>query len=253
MCTKRLPFTLAILICVFYSCQSDQSKNIHKDAQKFFQDVRKTYGGDAIFNSLISFSSDGLDYKIERKGNISNYFMSKERDDIRYYTTYENGFIQYFINDTLQDDNTYSRKFFDIKLDGFVYTTFIPHVFNGNDILIDRLEKKTIRNVEYEVLYVHTKPVEDVPTDEFYLYIDPSSNYIMYMAQNHTLSNPAPIFKKFHNFREINEIIFADYFTFRSKDENSPLDSLYIQYEYATLRELQPTEFTDINVQLLPE
>lgn len=222
-----------------------------KDGSSYLEEIRETYGSDVVFNSKISFNiNNDLYYTVTRNKHISNYTMTREAKGIKYHTTYDNGFIQYYINDSLQDDRSYKRTFFNVKLDGFIYTSSIPHIFNGTDIIIDSLPSVIIRNKPYNVLYVHTKKVPDVVEDKFYLYINPETNYIEYSAQEYLMTHPEPIFKRYYNHRVIKGIVFADYYRFISKEDDTSLENLYVAFNDVTLEEIKGIVYNDIEVQL---
>lgn len=247
---KSILLLILFTVITLTSCGKKETSFTPEEAKEYLEKVRQTYGSENIFNSTISFSRKDLDYIVERKDHILNSSLRRIFKGVNYFTTYENGHIEYFINDTLQDDKTYKRKFLDVQLDGFVYTTFIPQVFNGNDILVNRLKDVIIDNYTYNTLHVTSKPVEGLETDEFYLYIDPETYYIAFLAQKHELTAPIPVFKKFYNFRNVNEILFADYYSFRSEKNDVPLDSLYIKYNDASLQELSTIKYSKIDVKI---
>lgn len=247
---KSYFFIFPLIVLVSCDYQSSQNK-ISKDGRGYLNEVRETYGSDKVFHSTISFNiNKDLFYTVTRDNHISKYTMSREAKGNTYYTTYDNGFIQYYINDSLQDDKTYSKTFFNVKLDGFVYTSSIPHILNGTDILVDSLPSVMIRNTLYNVLYIHTKPIPDIIVDKFYLYINPENKYIEYIAQEYHLTHPKPIFKRYYNHRIINGILFSDYYRFMPVNPETPLDSLYILFNNVQLEEIEGTKYNNIEVRL---
>lgn len=249
---KYVIYLFLVSSAFFMSCSNIKSSEIlPKDGTSYLEKIRETYGSNAVFNSKISFNiNNDLYYTVARNKHISNYTMTRESKGIKYLTTYDNGFIQYFINDSLQDDRNYKRTFLDVKLDGFIYTSSIPHIFNGTDILIDSLSAVTIRGKKYNVLYVHTKKHPEVVEDKFYLYINPKTNYIEYTAQEYLMTHPELIFKRHFNHRIINGIVFSDYYRFVSKEKNIPLENLYVAFNDVELKEIEGVVYNNIEVQL---
>lgn len=246
-------FTLLFaFIPIIVSC--NKGKTIHKKStpENTLKLIQSTYGINNFYNSNATFNIDNeLYYTLKRQNNRSYFAISRKTDNKSYKGTYADGHIEYYINDTLQDNATYNRLFLDVKLDAFAHTAGIPSTLNTNDLIIKEYSPVDIRKRTYNVLYITTKAIPDIPVDEYYLYYDPDTYLIHYIALNHKLTNPyRSVFRKLVNHREINSIIFADYYSFVAKDDNTPLEILYKEFNAVNLDQVGTVIYQDIEVQL---
>lgn len=247
-----MKYYILSLFLLLISCNTKTPAKNEPNGPTYLQLVQKKYASIPLNDIKISFNTNkDASYTIEKKNNRSFYTMSREYNDTKYFASYDNGLIKYFINDSLQNDKSYNRLFLDVNLDAFIYNTLIPHSFKGNDILVDKLTSVTIRNKEYIPIYVHTKEIVGLKKDEFILYVEPETYVIKYIAQNFYQSNPSPVFKNFYNHRVINGILFADYYTLKPKVADLELEQLYEKFNSVDLEEIGTTLFTDIKVNQL--
>ncbi len=189
------------------------------------------HGAEAFYDAQIEFYHDISKYTVNygRQGTTNNK-IERRVNHIDYRATYTNGLIQYYINDSLQPSTYYNNKILNTRLDAFLYTFSIPHVLNTNDVRVSLLPDAVINNQTYHSMDIRFKEIEGVYNDQFILYIDPGTFLINYMALDHQLTGEVMQFRRFVNFRTIQEIVFADYFIFTPSETGLELSSLYKRF-----------------------
>ena len=247
----KLKFII-VLFLTFTSCRDDATQI---NAKQLLEKTIIASGGDKFFNSKIQFDLDILHYDIYRKNNISNFEITRQVDSIVYKATYNNGDMAYYVNDEKQEKSMSSILFLNTYLKGFIYLSSIPHILKQNSVLLSRLNDVKIENTNYYTLYVTYKELEDYPQaqDEFYLYINPETNYIDFYAQKHYLTGDKMLFKKAINSRTINGIRFSDYkvLYLKSKTNNYALKEFYKLYNKNELTTHGEIKFQNVEVELL--
>lgn len=242
--TLVLIFTLFLLNC--------QGPSAVGKGTKILQDCIETYGGAKFFNSKITFNIEDLYYSIERKDNLSNFVLTRQVDSIEYKATYQNGSTAYFINDSLQEETLYSRRFIEARLEGLVYLFSIPHIFDQNSVVAAQEENVTIGKKEYLTLHIWFRPLPEDPENEFYLYIDPETKHIDFFTEKFDLNGESILFKKAINKRTIKGLLFSDYNVFRSVSEDSvSLDAVYKNYNNRSIEYLTDIVYENFEVEIL--
>ncbi|WP_299147950.1 DUF6503 family protein [uncultured Dokdonia sp.] len=244
-------FSIGFLLIGIISCESKTSSPQKRSPQNILNSLQNNYGSSVLQQREITFDVNDVNYKIELNNQDTHYTMSRTSRDVDYKTTYKNGFIEYFINDSLQDESTYNRKFFDSKLDGFIFNTFAPHLLTGNRYNVENLPDTVINDSVYLTLRVKSKKVPDVPTDEYYFYIDKKTNLVMYSAQYHKLSYDLPTFRRYTNHKKIKGILFADYYLFQADNGTLPIDKLHTGFSNLTLKPIEQVTYKNIEVKNL--
>lgn len=249
-----MTFSLITLLVLTTSCEQKVSYQPN-NGWNYLIKLQEHYGIKPYYNSNVSYNINGdLDYTVKRYKNLSYYTMQRTANNITYLSTYKNGHIEYYINDTLQDSGSYSRIFMDSKLDAFVFNSGIPSTLNGNNLLVDSLTSTLIRNKNYITLHIHTKPIEGLEDfSEYYLYVNDQTKNIEYMAINDKLTNPVNlVFRRMYNHRNINGILFSDYYSFVPLDDSIvAINELYKNFNKVNLKELENIEYQNIEVTLL--
>ena len=240
---------LFLIFITFYSCNNDSNS---LTAKQLLKKSISVYGGNNFNNSIIAYDVDVLHYEVFRKNNISNFTLTRQIDTTFFKATYENGTMEYFVNNNKQEIIPSTFTFLNLYLDGFVYLSSIPHVFNQNAVKLKKLEDVIIKDKKYLVIHVKfTKTTEDDPENEFILYIDPNTYYVDYYVERFNFSIKSGIyFKVAKNIRIIKDITFADYFVLTPKTKGIILTEIYKLYNKNNLEELDPIEYTNITVEL---
>ncbi len=210
----------------------------------------ETYGAPQISESTVRFSVNDLHYTLERNKHLAEFKLTRNLDGINYIATYKNGYQEYFIDGIKQEDGTYSRFQLTQYLDAFTFLQGIPHVFNGNDIIAEKEKPVTILGKKYYTLHISYKPFEGSPEDEFYLYIDPETNYIIYLSEKYQLNGEGLRFLKFVDHRYVNSILFADYYIMSPLNANEKVEELYNVFNARDVKEEQKIILSDISVTL---
>lgn len=208
-------------------------------------------GGEDFFHSTITFSIDDLDYELKRDGLLTDFSLTKVADTVTYFSTYKGGLMTYYENDVEIPESMQSRKFLDARLDGFTFLTSIPHVFKENAVILERQDDVMIQQKPYhslKITYKHQQDIEEKNT--FFLYINPSSYIVEFIAFKFDLYQHFPNFQRLYNHRKINGILFSDYFSFYPTDQEVPLEQLYQLYNQREVREGTNIKYTDVTVEI---
>ena len=233
-------------ILLILSCAKNEKTVTAKD---ILVNTIDASGGDYFNNSTVSFNMADLDYKLFRKDNIAEFEVTRQLDTLNYKAVYKNGYSAYFVNDSLQEENYYSRKFIESKLEGLTYIFSIPFNLNQNATQLTRLEDVIIDDKLHYALHVTFTEIEGQPSDEFILYINQATNLMDYYIQIFHLTGGTPLFKKAINRRSVNSIQFSDFWAFKI-DDTSNLKSAYKNYNRRNLKAHKKIEFENINVVL---
>lgn len=245
----KIIYIILALVFTLVGCAPKES-NADK-AQALLQKTIQAHGGKQFFNSTISFDLKELKYHLERRDNISNFTVTRQADSTQYKATYENGYGSYFINDSLQEETLYSRRFLDSRVEGFVYLLSFPFVLDQNSIILEQKEDVLIRRKNYHVLRATVREVDDfISENEFYLYINAETFIIEFTAERFDLVGDRKVFRRNFNERQINGLHFFDSYLYRPKKMERALDSLYLDYDIPNMEPLKSQELTNINVEL---
>ncbi|MGB0788401.1 MAG: DUF6503 family protein [Marinirhabdus sp.] len=234
----------SLFIILLYSCT-----NTGNETEKaLFPKILNVYGSEHIKENKISFNVDHLSYTVLFNDSKRLYeTKTLTKDSVKMRAVSNNGHQQYFVNGTLQKVGTYSQKLIDIKLDGFLYAQLIPTILQQNATVITQKEDVTIRRKKYNVLHVSYKVTDLNKKQEFYLYVQPETKLIEFMACDYYALSDKKLFRRYINFRDVNKIKFADYYTFTTFSDTVPLSKLYRHYNTAQLQEIGKTELKNIN------
>ena len=236
---------LLILPLIIVSCQSNTEQEL--DGNTIIERSITAYGGKPFFNSVVEFQVDDLNYKLIRKDHITDFTVNRFKDSMDLMGRYRNGLLEYYVDGQLQEMGTYNLRILRGKLDGFTYMNSIPHVLIQNAITLTRKDDITIRNKPYLVVEALWTKIDDQEQDKLYLYIQPETYQIHFTSEQLDITGGYPVFKRYLNFREVNGLLFSDYYAFARKDSVA-LDKMYLKYELADLRELDHIQLTNIEV-----
>ncbi len=242
--TRQLYYTFLCFISLFVAC-ADSNNTL--TAEEVLDFSIKNSGGDTYLNSHIKFNVGDLDYHFYRHKNIIEYQLTRVVGSMTYLATYHNGQYAYLVNDQEQIQTTQSRKFIETQLDGFAYAFYIPHLFNENHVLTQRLDDVKIDKKDYYTLRITFKDYEGSPNDQFYLYINKDTGLVDFYTEKMHINGDSNLFKKALNWRERNGLMFADYHIFKSAD-TVPLEDVYKYYNNKTIEYVKATKIENIIV-----
>ena len=251
---KTRYLTIAIVL-VALSCKpknnSTSNKSITSEisANELLQKTIDAYGGEQLLkDSFIEFKIDKTSFSLQYDTGRANFKQIRQLDSDTHTLSYKYGNIQYFINDSLQSEESYSKRMAEISLFGFLYTFSIPFNLTANDVIISKQANVTIRQKEYYTLDVQFTKIPDLPEDHFLLYIDIDSYEIGYVALQHDLSGSKPQFRRMIQPRKIKGILFQDYILFHANDTITPLEQFYSKFNQSDLKVIRTVKFDSIRV-----
>lgn len=249
----KIIFASTILLSISRCDSKNTSKQSLLDAHDMFEALKKSYGGDIFLHSIKNFNVYDFKYVLKNSGYKTDFSLTRTVDTTTYTSIYRNGYIQLFINDVLQEDNSFDRRIIDVKLDAFSFLTSVPHSLTGNEYTFSHLKDVVIRNKDYYTLLVRSTPIFDQPLDQYILYINPDTKIIDYMAYYHHISGSFNKFRRYYNHQVIDSIRFADYYEFTNDNDTIPLDQIYKSFNSATLRQLDHIQYSNIQIALLED
>lgn len=242
--------TLSLIILIFSCKKESQSTNSNSKAgEKLLLKAIQHSGEDVFNNSKIKFQIKDLDYTIYRHNNVVDYTLLRAHKGINYKGTYNNGLLQYFINDTLQPTSAHSKRFLESRLEGFINQFSVPHLFNHNSVHINKEDNVIIDGIDYYTLNItFTRLNETDPEDGFVIYINPETYYVDYYVEKQSITGEVVRFRKAINTRVINGLKISDFIVYSSKDREIPLTNVYKQYLEEKLVAYDTTRYNNITV-----
>lgn len=232
-------YRYVLIFCVLLLLAScSQTQNNDLTATALLSKTMEAHGAAAFYDSQIEFYHEISKYTVNysREGRTNNS-IERRVNNIDYKATYTNGLMQYYINDSLQPSTSYNNKILNTRLDAFLYTFSIPHVLNTNDVNASLLADATINKSTYYSLDIKFKEIEGVYDDHFILYIDPQTYLIKYMAIDHLITGEVIQFRRYINFRTIQDIVFSDYYIFTPSDNSAELHNLFERFNRRDITE----------------
>ncbi|MFC4634930.1 DUF6503 family protein [Dokdonia ponticola] len=247
-------YTLSILFLVTVSCTqktNTKDKTVLNEItpDELLQKTINAHGGESFKNSLIEFNIDKTFFSLQYDNGRANFKQIRQVNNDKHLLSYKYGLIEYFINDSLQSEEKYSKRMAEISLFGFLYTFSIPFNLTTNDVILSRQPNVIIRQKEYFTLDVQFTKIPDLPEDHFLLYIDVNTYEIGYTAIQHDLSGSKQQFRRMTEPKRIKDILFQDYILFHANDTITPLEKLYTKYNQSDLKVIRTIQFDSISVQ----
>jgi len=242
---------LIILVVVVFSFTGCKNSPKELSAEDILEKTIIAHGGDSYNNSIITFGLDDLQYKLLRNNTVRQSEITRHIDSTVYKATYKNGYTQHYINDIEQQETYFSKKFIDARLDGFSFIFSIPHSLKRNSIKLKKLEDVKIKNINYYVVKATEEIIDKNDINEFIIYVNPKTFLVEYTAQEYDLHLNLKIFKRAHNTRTIENIVFSDYYLFKPHLDTTKLENLYKYFNVNDLKELNHHTYKSINVTLL--
>ncbi len=249
---NKFILTLSILISInFASCKEYQKNQDGEllDGKTILEKCIENHGGSIFNSSNIKLTTNDIDYEMVNYQYKVKYSMRKFFNKDLHVVNYDRGYVQYFINDSLRNSNAYNNFVVNTRLDNFLYLLSIPFNLDFNGTITERLEDVTIRSKDYYSIHISFPKIEDVPENEFILYIDKESFQMSFLALKYNILGSSISFRRFMNPRTVDGVMFQDYISFTPKeDSNATLQDLYIEYNKATLKDAKPIKLKKISV-----
>lgn len=240
---KHTIYLLTALVTI-HSC----SKPVKINNQDLILKIQRTYGTSRFNNSIIHFKINDLKYTVDRTETYTLNQLERSYKGTEYKAIYNNGFITYSENDSIIPDGTYLKKIINVKLDAFLFSFSFPHILMRNDINLISSEKILIRNTYFKALTFQINQGAEVPPDKIILYIDPKTFEISYSAESLSITDGFPVFKKYLNHRRIDNILFADFYSFNAISDTIDASLLVNDYNIPNLQEPVYTQFDSIRI-----
>lgn len=249
--TYRTSLLASILLLTFFACQEDK-KAEPKDPTLLLNKVIEAHGDSQVFyNSIISFSIDGLAYQLDRSAHISNFKVSRQKDSVLNEATYQNGLITTYKNGIEQEPaQGLNKLYLNQSFENVAYLLSFPFSLTQNHVILNQLTDVTIRNKPYHVLEVTFTKLEGQPENIFLLYINTQSYQISFMAENFEHSGQQNIFSRYLNYRQVKGLLFYDMYRFKSTQDSLVLNDMYKAYNNSLLAEPTLRKLENISVQI---
>ena len=223
------------------------------DAQLIINKTIESYGGKAYKNAVIEFDFRGRHYKILRnKGKV--LFERIYKDTAGNIKEGFNNKIVFKEVDGHAIDLT-QKKANSIKesVNSVVYFFSLPYLLNDRAIIKKYLGIGTVKGKTYYKIGVTFKQ-EGGGADfqDRYVYWIHKENYSMdYFAYYFHINGGGSRFRRIHNTRSVNGIIFGDQENFTSEKINMNIEDYDKMYEGENLKKISDINIENIKVNLL--
>ena len=208
-----------MVFCICMMLLGCNAAETELSGQQLLDKSIEAHGGASFFDSKVSFDIDDRHYLVAWQNKSPRFEVTRATDSITYKATYSGGLQQYFINDSLQEETLYTRRYIDSQLEGLLYLFSIPHIFDQNAVIATRVEDVLVKDKKYHSVHISFTQIDENEGDEFYLYIDPETYLVDYYAEKYELTGERMLFKRAFNRRTINGYVFADYYLFEDRSQ----------------------------------
>lgn len=241
-------YTLFAVLCfTFLSC------SVERTAPEVVEEAIQAYGGNAVFNSKISF--DFRDIHYVSTYNQGKFRLEREFEDSvnAYHDVLDNsGFIRQVNGEVVELDEEWTGKY-SRSVNSVIYFFRIPFVLNDPAVNLKLLEPTSLDGSEYyklEVTFDEEGGGEDFD-DRFVYWINKSSFEIDYMAYSYSTDGGGKRFRKAINPRTVNGLLVKDYINYEPLDINVPIQNYDNYFQQDGMKELSRIENVNVEIEYL--
>lgn len=246
-----MKYFYTLLICITISCQQKDKTSKEINAVNLLDRVIEQHGGQTYFSKKIGFTINDTQYSIAYPKGRALYTMERNYNEIHNKVIYDGGYLKYYKNDSLQEDNSFPYRIIERSLYGTLYGLSIPFNLNNKEYSFSLLENVTIRSQNYYVLQATSPDLQEKKTNEVLLYVAQDDYTIDYLAIDYNAIALQKQFRRLTNDRKIDHILFQDVVIFVAQDSTLSLDKYYTHYNNPKLKHTKTIELKNIEVQNL--
>ena len=249
---KKTEVINSIILLIFFFALRGMAQS-EMNAQLIINKTIESYGGKAYKNSLIEFDFRDRHYKVFRKNGDFLYerFYSDSSGNI--YEGFDNNSVFKKINGQTIDVTVKKSNSIKESINSVIYFFTLPYSLNDKAVIKKYLGGSNIKNKPYYLIEVTFKQ-EGGGSDfeDKYVYWIHKDNYSMdYFAYYFHVNRGGSRFRRIHNSRSVNGIIFGDQENFTSEKINMNIEDYDKMYEEGNLKKISDINIENIKVNLL--
>ena len=237
-----------LMLIGFGSC------SLEKTPEQIVQSTIDAHGGDAVFNSKLSF--DFRDKHYEATYNRGKFRLERIFEDSlgsSYHDVLDNeGFTRQLNGEVVELDEEWTGKY-SRSVNSVIYFFRIPFILKDPAVNLKLLTPSSLEGNEYyklEVTFDEEGGGEDFD-DRFVYWINKTTHEVDYLAYSYSTDGGGKRFRKAINPREINGFLTKDYINYEPKDTGIPIEKYDEYFLEGGLEELSRIENTNIQVEYL--
>ncbi len=226
-----------LFILLLLSCDSPPA------ARKIVNRAIEKHGGKKYKHSRVSFDFRGRHYVAERKGGRFTYIREFDNKEglVKDILTNE-GFTRLLNGDTVKLPRSKAEAYKN-STNSVIYFAFLPFSLNDPSVNKEYIGLKELKGNHYHKIRVTFDPSDEVGEhQDTYIYWFDKDDYSMdYFAYLFHTDGGGIRFRDAKNVREINGIVFADYYNYALSDTTIALsvtDSLFSKGKLELLSEI---------------
>ena len=249
---KKTEVINSIILLIFFFALRGMAQS-EMNAQLIINKTIESYGGKTYKNSLIEFDFRDRHYKVFRKNGDFLYerFYSDSSGNI--YEGFDNNSVFKKINGQTIDVTVKKSNSIKESINSVIYFFTLPYALNDKAVIKKYLGGSNIKNKPYYLIEVTFKQ-EGGGSDfeDKYVYWIHKENYSMdYFAYYFHVNRGGSRFRRIHNTRSVNGIIFGDQENFTSEKINMNIEDYDKMYEEGNLKKISDINIENIKVNLL--
>ncbi|WP_290696530.1 DUF6503 family protein [Lacinutrix sp.] len=254
--------TIFIFAILLYSCNNKEQKNKDTSIESQIIPSKKielskpqfilnktivAHGGDLYNSAYYSFKFRGNTYHFKNNGTNYEYKKIVIKGDTIIEDTLLNHIFSRTINGKAISLSKKEKVAGTGAINSVIYFATLPHKLNDNAVNSKYIETTIINKDTYDVIEItfNKEGGGEDHNDEFYYWINKSSEKIDFLAYNYKVNKGGVRFRSAYNTRVIDGITFQDYINYKA-EIGTPLKDLPILYEAGKLKELSKIKTENI-------
>jgi len=207
------------------------------DPQNIIDKTIKKYGGTAYKNSMIEFDFRDRHYKVFRKNGNFLYerFYSDSSGNI--HEGFDNKSVFKKINKQTIDLTTKKSNSIKESINSIIYFFTLPYSLNDRAVIKEYLGESNIKNKPFYLIEVTFKQEGGgIDFEDRYVYWINKDNYSMdYFAYYFQVNGGGSRFRRVHNVRRVEGIVFGDQENFTSDEISTNIEDYKQLFENGNL------------------
>lgn len=212
-------------------------------ADKILAKSIAAHGGKKYDQAHYEFVFRNNKYTFKNDGNQYRYTVVKNKDGQKTMDVLDNNNLTRTINGNPTRLTEKQSKGYSGALNSVIYFATLPHKLQDPAVNLSYVGTTKIKGMAYDVLEVNFSE-EGGGTDhddEYYYWINKSTNLINYLAYNYQVNGGGVRFRSAYNVRKVDGIVFQDYINLKAP-VGTPLADLPELFETRKLEKLSVIE-----------
>ncbi len=223
------------------------------DPQNIIDKTIEKYGGTAYKNSMIEFDFRDRHYKVFRKNGNFLYerFYSDSSGNI--HEGFNNKSVFKMINNQTIDLTTIKSNSIKESINSVIYFFTLPYSLNDKAVIKKYLGISNINNNPYYLIEVTFKQEGGgIDFEDRYVYWINKDNYSMdFFAYYFQVNGGGSRFRRVHNVRRVEGIVFGDQDNFTSDEINTNIEDYKQLFENGDLKKVSDINIENVKVNIL--